>query len=168
MHRGEGSARGEEVDKGGTKVRLGALGGPRAQPATPDTPRGAIAAEPLVNLRSPLTEFYWPIVARDAARQLEKVPRDYQTVLRNKLGEMAEDPFRGDVVPLKGTKWQGRYRKRVGRYRIIFIPHQNEGAIDVVAILVRDEKGVPVKLSERNLVRMVYCFRRKFSEEIKI
>jgi len=53
---------------------------------------------------------------------------------------MAEDPFRGDVVPLKGTKWQGRYRKRVGRYRIIFIVHQNERIVDVTAILVRDEK----------------------------
>ena len=83
----------------------------------------------------------WNIrLARDAVRQLEKVPRDYQTVLRKKLREMAEDPFRGDVVPLKGTKWQGRYRKRVGRYRIIFIVHQNERIVDVTAILVRDEK----------------------------
>ncbi len=58
-------------------------------------------------------------LARDAARQLEKVPRDYQTLVRKKLREMTEDPFQGDVVPLKGTKWQGRYRKR---YRIIFVP----------------------------------------------
>ncbi|MGH8520461.1 MAG: type II toxin-antitoxin system RelE family toxin [Nitrososphaera sp.] len=79
-------------------------------------------------------------LARNAARQLEKVPRDYQTVLRKKLAEMAEDPFRGDVVPLKGTKWQGRYRKRVGRYRIIFVPHQSERAVDIAAILARDEK----------------------------
>ncbi|MGH8651656.1 MAG: type II toxin-antitoxin system RelE family toxin [Gammaproteobacteria bacterium] len=83
----------------------------------------------------------WSIrLARDAARQLEKVPRDYQTLIRTKLREMAEDPFRGDVVPLKGTKWQGRYRKRVGRYRIIFVPHRKEMTIDVAAILARDEK----------------------------
>lgn len=83
----------------------------------------------------------WDVrIARDAVRQLKKLPCDYQTLLRKKLGEMEGDPLRGDVVPLKGTKWQGWYRKRVGRYRIIFVPHQNEGVIDVVAILARDEK----------------------------
>lgn len=50
-----------------------------------------------------------------AARQLEKVPRNYRTLLFDKLREMAEDPFRGDVLPLKGEKWKGRYRKRVGK-----------------------------------------------------
>lgn len=79
-------------------------------------------------------------LARDAARQLEKVPRDYQTVLRKKLGEMIEDPFRGDVVPLKGKEWKGYYRKRVGRYRIIFVAHRNGRSVDIAAILVRDEK----------------------------
>jgi mRNA-degrading endonuclease RelE of RelBE toxin-antitoxin system len=83
----------------------------------------------------------WSVrLARDAARQLEKVPRDYQTLLRKKLREMAEDPFRGDVVPLKGKEWKGYYRKRVGRYRIIFVPRQNERVIDIAAILARDEK----------------------------
>jgi mRNA-degrading endonuclease RelE of RelBE toxin-antitoxin system len=62
-------------------------------------------------------------LAKEAARQLERVPGDYQALLRKKLREMAEDPFRGDVLPLKGKKWQGWYRKRVGRYRIIFVPH---------------------------------------------
>ena len=83
----------------------------------------------------------WNIrLARDAVRRLEKVPGDYQALLRKKLREMVEDPFRGDVVPLKGKEWKSYYRKRVGRYRIIFIPHQNERAVDVTAILARDEK----------------------------
>ena len=38
---------------------------------------------------------------------------------------MGEDPFQGDVRPLRGRQWQGRYRKRVGRYRIIFIPYHD-------------------------------------------
>jgi mRNA-degrading endonuclease RelE of RelBE toxin-antitoxin system len=79
-------------------------------------------------------------LAKDAARQLERVPRDYHELLLKKLREMAEDPFRGDVVPLKGKEWKGYYRKRVGRYRIIFIPHQNEHIVDVAAILARNEK----------------------------
>ena len=83
----------------------------------------------------------WNIrLAKDAAKQLEKVPRDYHELLLKKLREMAEDPFRGDVVPLKGKEWKGWYRKRVGRYRIIFVPHQNAYIVDVTAILARDEK----------------------------
>jgi mRNA-degrading endonuclease RelE of RelBE toxin-antitoxin system len=53
---------------------------------------------------------------------------------------MAEDPFCGDVKPLKGVQWQGRYRKRIGRWRIIFIPYQNERLVEVSAILMRSEK----------------------------
>ncbi len=53
-------------------------------------------------------------VARDAERQLAKAPRDYQTLIRTKLWEMAEDLFRGDVVPLKGTKWQGGIESALG------------------------------------------------------
>lgn len=78
--------------------------------------------------------------AKDAAKQLERVPRDYHELLLKKLREMAEDPFRGDVVPLKGKEWKGWYRKRVGRYRIIFVPRQNDHTVDVTAILARDEK----------------------------
>jgi mRNA-degrading endonuclease RelE of RelBE toxin-antitoxin system len=53
---------------------------------------------------------------------------------------MAEDPFRGDVKPLRGPQWQGRYRKRVGRWRIIFTPDQNQRIVEVSAILARSEK----------------------------
>ena len=76
-------------------------------------------------------------LAKDAAKQLEKVPRDYHELLLKKLREMAEDPFRGDVVPLKGKEWKGWYRKRVGRYRIIFVPHQNEHIVDVTCRVSR-------------------------------
>ena len=83
----------------------------------------------------------WDVrLANHAASQLEKVPRDYYELLLKKLREMAEDPFRGDVVPLKGKEWKGYYRKRVGRYRIIFRPYQSDHIADVVAILARDEK----------------------------
>lgn len=83
----------------------------------------------------------WSIrLAKQAARQLEKVPRDYHALLLKKLRETAEDPFRGDVVPLKGKEWRSYYRKRVGRYRIIFRPYQSDHIVDVLAILARDEK----------------------------
>ena len=53
---------------------------------------------------------------------------------------MQNDPFQGDVQPLKGKQWQGRYRKRVGRYRVIFIPYHRERIVEISAILRRDEK----------------------------
>src|SRR4030095_14132988 len=59
-------------------------------------------------------------LSRDAERQLRRLPPDQQSLIRQRLREMQHDPFRGDVIPLRGRQWQGRYRKRVGRYRIFF------------------------------------------------
>ena len=54
--------------------------------------------------------------------------------------EFEADPFRGDVIPLKGRRWQGRYRKRVGRYRIIFMLNHAERIVEISAILLRNEQ----------------------------
>jgi mRNA interferase RelE/StbE len=83
----------------------------------------------------------WDVrLAKAAAKQLEKLPPDYQTLLLKKLNEMRDDPFQGDVQPLKGKQHKGRYRKRVGRYRIIFTPDHDNRVVEVSAILPRDEK----------------------------
>ena len=83
----------------------------------------------------------WDVrLAKEAARQLEKLPPDYQTLLLKKLNEMRDDPFQGDVQPLKGKQHKERYRKRVGRYRIIFTPDHDNRVVRVSAILPRDEK----------------------------
>jgi mRNA interferase RelE/StbE len=83
----------------------------------------------------------WDVrLAKAAAKQLEKFPPDYQTLLLKKLNEMRDDPFQGDVQPLKGKQHKGRYRKRVGRYRIIFTPDHDNRIVEVSAILPRDEK----------------------------
>jgi mRNA interferase RelE/StbE len=83
----------------------------------------------------------WDVrLAKAAAKQLEKLPRDYQTLLLKKLNEMRDGPFQGDVQPLKGKQHKGRYRKRVGRYRIIFAPDHDNRVVEVSAILPRDEK----------------------------
>ena len=83
----------------------------------------------------------WDVrLSKTAAKQLSKAPRNYQDLILERLVEMAEDPFRGDVKPLKGVQWRGRYRKRIGRWRIIFIPYQNERLVEIAAILLRSEK----------------------------
>ncbi len=82
----------------------------------------------------------WTVrLAPDAARQLRRLPRDHQNLIRRRLREMRDDPFRGDVIPLKG-KWKGRYRKRAGRYRIIFALERQNQIVEVSAILLRDER----------------------------
>ena len=83
----------------------------------------------------------WTVrLARTAAKQLESLPTDRQNLIRKGLREMAADPFRGDVRPLKGKQWKGRYRKRVGQHRIIFTLDHSAKEIGVSAILLRSEK----------------------------
>jgi mRNA-degrading endonuclease RelE of RelBE toxin-antitoxin system len=83
----------------------------------------------------------WCAELSDAAeRQLKRLPRDVQTRIGRAIDELEDDPFRGNVLPLKGKRWQGRYRKRVGRYRIIFVPHHDTYVVEIAAILLRDEQ----------------------------
>jgi mRNA-degrading endonuclease RelE of RelBE toxin-antitoxin system len=83
----------------------------------------------------------WTIrLSPEAARQLSSFPRDHQRTIGHAIDRMRQDPFQGDVQPLKGRKWRGRYRKRVGRYRLIFIPYYQERIVEISAILLRDEQ----------------------------
>ena len=79
-------------------------------------------------------------LSKDAGKQFEKLPRDRQKSISASIEEMREDPFRGNVIAMKGKEWQGRYRKVAGRYRIIFIPYHGESLIEISAILIRNEK----------------------------
>jgi len=54
---------------------------------------------------------------------------------------MKDDPFSGDLVRLKGQQGKGRFRKRVGRYRLIFTPYYSEHMIEISQILIRSEKA---------------------------
>jgi mRNA-degrading endonuclease RelE of RelBE toxin-antitoxin system len=83
----------------------------------------------------------WAILlSSQAARQLAGLPRDQQVLIGRAIDRMQSDPFQGDVKPLQGRKWHGRYRKRVGRYRLIFIPQYQACVIEISAILLRDEQ----------------------------
>jgi hypothetical protein len=42
--------------------------------------------------------------------------------------------------PIKGTRWQGRYRKLLGGYRLIFIGNRREQIAETSAILLTDEQ----------------------------
>jgi mRNA-degrading endonuclease RelE of RelBE toxin-antitoxin system len=79
-------------------------------------------------------------LAREAAKQLKAIPPDRRERILKDVRELAEDPFRGLVKPLKGKEFKGRYRKVSGRYRIIFKPTYATRTVEVLLILLRNER----------------------------
>jgi len=75
-----------------------------------------------------------------AEKDLKRISRDRKLRIEHAIDEMQEDPFAGDVKSLKGPEWKGRYRKRVGRYRIIFTVDHRTRVVAISAILIRSEK----------------------------
>lgn len=83
----------------------------------------------------------WAVELSAAAeKDLKHLPRDRQARIERAIDEMEVDPFSGDVKALQGAEWKGRYRKRVGPYRIIFTANHKTGTVAVSAILIRSEK----------------------------
>jgi len=78
-------------------------------------------------------------LSRSAERQLSRLPRREQERIADAIDELEADPFQGDVRPLRG-RHQRRYRKRVGRYRIIFQLRHDERIVEISAILPRDDR----------------------------
>jgi len=64
----------------------------------------------------------WTVdLSRDAESELRRLPRDIRERMERAIDDMERDPFRSNVKALKGPEWKGRYRKKVGPYRIIFV-----------------------------------------------
>jgi mRNA-degrading endonuclease RelE of RelBE toxin-antitoxin system len=83
----------------------------------------------------------WAIeLSASAVKALKKLPRDRQAQIENAIDEMESDPMAGDVIPLRGAEWKGRFRKRVGPYRIIFALDRTAMTAAISAILIRSEK----------------------------
>lgn len=83
----------------------------------------------------------WVIdLSASAQKDLRSIPVNKQRPLIKAINSMETDPLLGDVKPLKGSAWKGRFRKRVGSYRIIFtIDHQTK-VIAISRIVIRSEK----------------------------
>ena len=83
----------------------------------------------------------WAVeLSASAIKELKKLPRDRQAQIERAIDEMESDPMAGDVTPLKGSEWKGRFRKRVGPYRIIFALDRKTLTVAVSAIFIRSEK----------------------------
>ena len=73
-----------------------------------------------------------------AAKALLKMPRNTATLIREKLAEIADDPFTS--IP-NAKKLQGRpgYRLRVGDWRVIYEIDKKQVVIIVMKIALRNE-----------------------------
>jgi len=83
----------------------------------------------------------WAVeLSATAIKELKKLPRDRQTRIVKAIDQREHDPLAGDVKPWQGPDWKGRYRKRVGSYRIVFALDRKAMTVAISAILVRSEK----------------------------
>lgn len=83
----------------------------------------------------------WAVrTADDAQLFIQNLPNKTRRQVSRSISQLEQDPFRGDVKPLKGKEWKGHYRKRAGDYRIVFFMHYEQRLIDVSGVLRRSEK----------------------------
>ena len=73
-----------------------------------------------------------------AAKTLLKMPRDIARLIREKMGQVAVDPF---VLISNAKKIQGRsgYRLRVGDWRVIYEINKDQVLVVVMKIAPRGE-----------------------------
>lgn len=74
-----------------------------------------------------------------ASKDLRAIPKDYQALIAQAIDEMKVDPFSGDVCPIKSGKFKGCFRRRVGKYRIIFDVDHQQRLVLIARILRRGD-----------------------------
>jgi mRNA-degrading endonuclease RelE of RelBE toxin-antitoxin system len=79
-------------------------------------------------------------IADDAQLFVQNLPDKARRQVSGSISQLEQDPFRGDVKPLKGEEWKGYYRKRAGDYRIIFSVYHDQRLVDISWVLRRSEK----------------------------
>lgn len=81
--------------------------------------------------------MYKVIVSQDAFKELAKLDKKNQKRVHQKLKQLESGQFSGDK-PLKG-KHQGKFRKRVGSFRIIYLRENTILLITVIRFAHRKE-----------------------------
>lgn len=59
------------------------------------------------------------VFSKTAKKSIEKMPKDYKTLVRNGIHGLTKTPPEGDIKQLQGSKG-GQNRLRIGKYRILF------------------------------------------------
>lgn len=79
-------------------------------------------------------------LSNDAEKDFRRLPAERKQQLGQAIDEMSRNPFLGDVRRIRGGRFQGALRKRVGRYRIVYAVDSDARIVSIAAILVRSEK----------------------------
>ncbi|MGA2741587.1 MAG: type II toxin-antitoxin system RelE/ParE family toxin [Bryobacteraceae bacterium] len=80
-------------------------------------------------------------LSNDAQRQFERLPRNVRDRILHAIDELEakDDSKWSNIKALQGKEWKGRFRKRVGPYRIIFRKVPDRGVVEISAILVKSK-----------------------------
>ena len=86
--------------------------------------------------------MHWRVeVSRQAQEQLFKLPRNVRTRLERAIDEFEQkdDSQWSNVKTLRGPEWKGRFRKRVGDYRIIYRKFPERAAVEISSVIIRSK-----------------------------
>ncbi len=81
--------------------------------------------------------MYKLIIPKYALKELSKIDKPNQQLIFNKIKELEKGNFKGDKA-LKG-KHKGKFRKRAGNYRIIYLKENDIVLITIIRIAHRKE-----------------------------
>jgi mRNA interferase RelE/StbE len=81
--------------------------------------------------------MYKIIVPKDALKELSKIDKENQQLIFNKIKNLENGIFTNDK-PLKG-RHKGKFRKRAGNYRIVYLKENDILLITVIRIAHRKE-----------------------------
>jgi mRNA-degrading endonuclease RelE of RelBE toxin-antitoxin system len=77
----------------------------------------------------------------EAQKQLTRFPRSVRDRIERAIDEFEkkDDSQWSNIKALQGPEWKGRYRKRVGAYRIIFRKVPDRSVVQISAILIKSK-----------------------------
>ena len=76
----------------------------------------------------------------DAKRDLRNLPKAIRKRVARTLDQMQTNPWQGDVKALQGEEWKGVFRRRLGDYRVLFLPDLEKHIVRVLRIAIRSRK----------------------------
>lgn len=77
----------------------------------------------------------------ESQKQLSQFPRDVQERLARAIDDLEskDDSQWSNVKALQGAQWKGRFRKKVGPYRIIFRKFPDRGLAEISTMLIKSK-----------------------------
>ena len=81
--------------------------------------------------------MYKIIIPKFVVKELSKIDKTNQQLIFDKIKELEKGNFASDK-PLKG-KYKGKFRKRAGNYRIIYLKEDDVVLVTIIRIAHRKE-----------------------------